>query len=317
MIITVTLNPAMDLTLEVPGWESGELNRATAVRKSVGGKGINVSRVLRELGEPTVALTVVGSDTVQEFQRLARSAGFSIVYINMPGEMRTNIQIIDPASARSLKVNQPGTPMEASHLEHFRLLYKQQLQRARMVALGGSLPPGSPPNTYAALAAMATQRNRPVLIDAEGPALLEALAENPLVAKPNRQELEHTLDTTLSTTEEIVAAARELVARGARSAVVTDGADIVVGVWENECWIATPPRIEVQGTMGAGDSFAAGLLFGLAAKKSFPESLALGVAASAATCATPQGHIGTRAEVEALLPRVEVRRHRKGIGNRE
>lgn len=307
MILTVTLNPAFDLTLEVPSWEPEAVNRASRISKVIGGKGINISRVLREMGNPTTALTIIGSESIQEFQRIARGAGFTVVYINIPGEIRTNIHIVDPADGRSIKVNQPGAPLSDRDFEHFRLLYRQQLQRAKFVAVGGSIPPGRSADTYADLLEPAVRLDVTALIDAEGEALRRALVHKPLVAKPNRVELERTLGGTFRTQKQILDGAQALRAMGARHVVISDGPRAVYTVSPDGVWRFEPPRIAAKGATGAGDSLAAGILSGLSSRKSIVESVQLGIACAAATCLQEEGRLATRDDVARLLPKVKVR----------
>ncbi len=307
MILTVTLNPAVDLTLEVDGWVLGEVNRAASVAKVAGGKGINVSRMLRDLGEVTTALTILGTDSVHEFQRLAREARCPIIYINIPGEVRTNIHLMDPSKPASLKVNQPGVPVGESHLRHFMLLFQQQLKGARLVCMGGSLPPGCPPDTYAQLAALCAANNVPFLMDAAGEPLRQTLPHKPLIAKPNRRELEDTLNRRISTPREIYEGARELQNLGARCAVVTDGDRPVLGVLDDEAWLAVPPKISPKGATGAGDSLAAGLVSGLQRGYTFPEALRLGVACGTACCLEDEHNLAAMANIDRLLGKVHLK----------
>lgn len=307
MIITVTLNPAMDMTLEVDSCLPGEVNRAVATQKVAGGKGINVSRTLRVMGEPTTALTVIGSDSVREFQRLAREAGVTIVYISIPGEIRTNIHIVDRSTGMIIKVNQPGVPLADVHFDHFKMLYHQQLKTARMVALGGSLPPGRPTDCYRTLVELAHKRDVPALVDAVGPPLLESLAGRPFIAKPNHKELEDTLGREMKSTEEITAGARELVDAGAECALISDGANPLIAVRDGIVYTVKPPHIAAKGTTGAGDALAAGVMSELIKGSSFPDALVYGVAVAAATCMTEEGELARPQDIARLRKKVAIR----------
>ncbi len=308
MIVTVTLNPALDLSLDVPGWQEGEVNRARQVSRVIGGKGINISRILNELRHPTTALTVVGGDSIQQFQRLAQAIGIPIVYINIPGEMRINIHISDPNTGRNLKVNQSGVELDDVHFRHFKLLFNQHLRQAHYVAIGGSLPPGRSPEAYRELVSLATDAGVRTLVDTTEKPLLEAIPEKPFMVKPNRHELEATLGGSFSTPEEILAGARELQGKGAESVVISDGPNPLVALWGNEAWMAVPPEVEVRGPTGAGDSLAAGILASLNSGERFSDALRLGVAASVATCLTPEGELSSRTEILKLLEKVKVER---------
>jgi tagatose 6-phosphate kinase len=315
MILTVTLNPAVDLNLQVPDWAPGEVNRTTAVTSTAGGKGINVSRVLQRLGVVTTALTILGAESAEKFKRLSADAKLPIIYVSRPGEVRTNIHLTDPASGRLLKINQPGPELSPSTLEHFILLYRQQLKRSRWVAIGGSLPPGCPVDAYARLVALARTANVPVLIDAEGEPLLAALAEKPTIAKPNAKELCRTLNVPLQMTHELIDSAAKLQDLGAENVIVSSGSSRVYGLEQGakgevaDVWEVTPPRVTVSGTTGAGDSLAGGLLAAIHRGDSFSKALAFGVACASATCANPEGVFVTREEASKLLKRTRLTKH--------
>lgn len=312
MILTVTLNPAIDLSMDVPNWEPGEVNRATMVRKVVGGKGINVSRVLKDQGVPTVVMTIIGNDSVGQFHTLGRQYGFPIVYITVPGEVRTNVHLYDPEQGRLLKVNQSGSPLGQSYFNHFKLLYKQQMGRATMVVMAGSLPPGCATDTYGELCRLAQDSGVPAVVDAEGEVLLASLAEKPYLVKPNRTELEASLKTSLDSQKEVIEAGRELLARGAQRVIITDGPKEIIGFWDGKAYFVTPPKVVTHGTTGAGDSFAAGFVAGVKQKKSFAESLCWGVAASAATCEAPEGELASLQATQRLLKGLSVREDKLG-----
>ncbi len=307
MVVAVTLNPAIDLTLQVPGWREGDVNRACAASKTIGGKGINVSRLLRRLGAPTTSLTVVGSDSVQEFQRLARGIGFPIVYITVPGETRTNVHVVDPESHRLLKVNQSGEPITGQQLDHLMRLFRQQVRSARYVVVAGSLPPGTPTDTYARLTAMAHESGARVILDAEGEALMTALAEKPFLVKPNRFELEKSLGLRLDTPGAILEGARSLVDLGANHAVITDGGAPAVCLLGGKAYQIDPLEIIVRGATGAGDSFSAGLVAAFMGGMPLLDSVRQGIAAAAATCAQPEGELASVEAITDLLPQVTLK----------
>jgi 1-phosphofructokinase family hexose kinase len=294
------------MAMEVPHLEFGEMVRATRVRKEAAGKGINVSRVLRELGEPTTALAILGQGSVHEFQRLAREAGIPIVYISISGETRTNIHVVEATTGRSLKINQQGPVVEAAQFDHFLLLFRQQLRTARMAALGGSLPPGLAVDCYARLVEAATRAGVPTIVDTEGPALMAALEAKPYLAKPNRRELAGALGRQLLTTDDMVDGAREMQRRGARGAIVTDAEGAVVAVMDDEAWIAHPPRIKARSSLGAGDSLAAGIAAGVVRGLGFGEALRLGVACGTATCLAPDTELARRADIDRLRGEVVI-----------
>jgi len=312
MVVTVTLNPALDLSMDVPDWGTSDVHRARRVTKTAGGKGINVARVLRELEEPATAVTILGSDSVQEFRRLAREAALPIIYINIPGEVRTNISIIDPRSGRILRVNQPGTPVLPTYFDHFVLLYKQQMKTANFVCLGGSLPPGLAPDSWGTLAALARKQDVPVLIDSVGDGLLAALEQHPTVAKPNRRELSESLGRSIETVAEMREGAEELRARGAAQVFISNGGENALALCDEGAWLIHTPPVTVRGTTGAGDSSAAGLVRGLLKGLPFHECARLAVACGSASCTTPETQLLRRRDVEQLLPKVKAEKLPRG-----
>ncbi|MCC6547189.1 1-phosphofructokinase family hexose kinase [Candidatus Sumerlaeota bacterium] len=306
MIITVTLNPAVDITLTVQTFAPGDVSRAVETQKSAGGKGINVSRSLRVLGMPNIALTVIGSDSVREFQRLARESEIQMIYISAPGEIRSNIHVHDLATGHIFKVNQPGNNIAETHFHHFKLLFRQQLKTASAVALGGSLPPGCPISCYRELAELAQRHNVLSVVDAVGPVLLDSLAAKPYVAKPNRSELEETLGRKLRTEKQVIGAARELNRRGAQWAIITDGAKPVIATSANEIYRVMPRRIRSKGTTGAGDALVAGFLAKHVNRIQFAEALRFGVAAATANCLTEEGETAVREDILKMLPSTKI-----------
>ncbi|MBI1289702.1 hexose kinase [bacterium] len=304
MVITVTLNPALDLSMDVPDWGTSDVHRARRVQKTAGGKGINVARVLRELEEPATAVTILGSDSVQEFRRLSREAAVPIIYINIPGEVRTNISIIDPQNGRILKVNQPGTPVLPTYFDHFILLYKQQLKSASFVCLGGSLPPGLAPDSWARLAGLARKQDVPVLVDSTGEGLLAAIGEGVSVAKPNRRELQETLGRSITTVAEMREGAEELRAQGAEAVFISNGGENALALSDEGAFLIHTPPVTVKGTTGAGDSSAAGLVRGMTQGMPFSEASRLAVACGSASCMTPETQLLRRRDVMQLLAKV-------------
>lgn len=294
--------------MEVPSLEYGGMTRAVSTRKEAAGKGINVSRMLRLLGEPTTALALLGQSSVGNFQRLARETGLSIVYVLIPGETRTNIHIQELHTGRNIKVNQPGPEVDSSHFEHFTMLFRRHLRGAGMVCLAGSLPPGLGMDAYGRLVELAVKSDVPVIVDAEGPALLEAIRKGPFMAKPNRKELAATLGRRLTTLDDVIDGARKLQELGAQSVVVTDSGERIVGLEGGTVYIAHPPRVEIRGTLGAGDSLTAGMARVLARGGSFEEALKFGTAAGSAACLTEDTRAAKSEDIDSLLGEVIIER---------
>ncbi len=298
MILTITLNPAIDLGLSVPAWQEGKVNRATGSHQEFGGKGINVTRMLSELGAKTRALTIVGSESVPKIKRLLSEQTFPVTYIRINGETRTNVHIYDTNGERVLKVNQAGETLDQSDFDHFKLLFKTHLKNCTFVAAAGSLPPGLPEDGYAQLAHLCAQERRRFVIDAEGPALLKCLKEGVYLVKINREELARSLDAKLNNEKSILKACEKLRQLGSSNIVVTDGGRPFYACTEEGIFKGTPPKIKVAGETGAGDSFTAGILCSLDRGEGWQKALQLGVQTSAATCLLPEGILASREHLD-------------------
>ncbi|ADY27349.1 1-phosphofructokinase (plasmid) [Deinococcus proteolyticus MRP] len=269
-VLTVTLNPALDLTVQAPGWQPGAVNVVPRAQTDAGGKGVNVAALLADwAAQSGEALSVsaggfLGAGNASAFEALFRERGIADVFTRIPGETRLGVKIVDPQASSTTDFNLPGVQVSAAQLEemlgHLSGLARQQ----DAVVLAGSLPPGVPPDLYArAVAALAQGGSGPLLaVDTSGPALRELLqAERlPQLLKPNIHELEAALGRLLPSDADRLDAARELLARGAEWVALSLGEEGAWLVWEGGAVRALPPRVDVVSTVGAGDAMVAGLV---------------------------------------------------------
>ncbi|GAA4014517.1 1-phosphofructokinase family hexose kinase [Allokutzneria multivorans] len=267
MILTVTLNAALDITYSVPSLVPGTTHRVRKVSQRAGGKGINVARVLHQLGLPVLATGLAGGlaiDLPHSFAPLSASS-------------RRTVTVVDGGGATLL--NEPGPEVSSAEwlrfVDHFRILARE----ATVVVLSGSLPPGVPLDAYAALVSLV---DCPTIVDASGSALSHALAARPDVVKPNADEL---LEVTGHRSPQAGAAA--LVRSGARAVVASLGPEGLVAVTESESWQLAPPAFLAGNPTGAGDACVAGIAAGLHSGASWPSLLREAVALSAAAVLHP------------------------------
>lgn len=314
MILTVTLNTALDVTYRVPRLERHGSHRVREVRERPGGKGLNVARVLAALGHDTVVTGFVGGRTGEEVRALLalRAAetgpgGGSLTDALVPvgGRTRRTVAVVDDATGDTTQLNEPGphiTPEEwAAFLAAYRELLGGVRGACRAIALCGSLPPGVPVGAYGTLVREAKSAQVPVLLDTSGEPLRRGLAARPELVKPNVAEL-----AGITGTNEPLRAAREARRRGAQEVAASLGADGMLALTPDRAWRAAPPRRLAGNPTGAGDSAVAGLLSGLVEELSWPDRLARAVALSAATVTAPAaGEYDTSAYAE-LLPQIEV-----------
>ncbi|RLL70401.1 1-phosphofructokinase family hexose kinase [Streptomyces sp. Z26] len=305
MILTVTLNTAVDLTYRVPRLEPHCVHHVHDVTERPGGKGLNVARVLAALGHDTVVTGFAGGRTGEELHALLRTAPGSHRVTDaltaVRGNTRRTVAVVDDTTGDTTQLNEPGPQVSAEEWTAFVTTYERLLPDASAVALCGSMPRGLPVGAYAALVREARVAGVPVLLDTSGEPLLRGLAARPDVVKPNIDEL-----AGITGTSEPLRAAYEARRRGANAVAASLGADGVLLVTPDGAWRAAPPSRLVGNPTGAGDSAVAGLLSGLVEGLPWPDRLARAVALSAATVRAPVAGEFDTATYADLLPRVVV-----------
>ncbi len=256
--LTVTLNPAIDCTVTIPGFTPGAVNRVEAVRNTAGGKGVNVASSLAGGGLRVAATGFLGRDNASLFETHFRTKKIADRFVRIAGETRTGIKIMDPAAGSTTDINFPGAAPTAKDIAALR----NQLQavEAPWVILGGSIPPQVDPSIYRELVASLKWMGRNVVLDTSGEPLRLALQAQPTILKPNIHELEDLLGQPLHGTKEVVDAARQLVKKGIQMVVVSMGKEGACFVTAERAVRAIPPEIEVGSTVGAGDAMVAGIV---------------------------------------------------------
>ncbi|MGY4989226.1 1-phosphofructokinase [Streptomyces nigrescens] len=304
MILTVTLNAALDITYRVPRLHPHTTNRVTEVSERPGGKGLNVARVLAALGHRTVATGFAGGGTGAALRALLAETEVTDALVPVGGATRRTVAVADAATGDTTQLNEPGPVVSPAEWDTFLGTYRELLADARAVALCGSLPPGVPVDVYARLTRAARSAGVPVLLDTSGEPLRRGLAARPDLAKPNADEL-----AALTGSTEPLRAARDARRRGAHAVAASLGPDGMLAVTADGAWQAAPPRRIVGNPTGAGDSAVAGLLSGLVEELPWPDRLTRAVALSAATVRAPAAGEFDAATYEELLSRVVVTDH--------
>ncbi|MFZ5815961.1 MAG: 1-phosphofructokinase [Bacillota bacterium] len=305
-ITAVALNPAIDRTLTVPGFRAGSTNRVTEARVDPGGKGVNVARVLQALGEPVQLVGFLGETNGRLITVHLDQLGIPHQFIHLEGENRVNLKLINPDSGELTEVNDLGFQVEQLHLEWMTALVRKALTTAGLLVLTGSLPAGVPASYYHDLARLARDAGVPVILDADGEPLRAALAARPTLIKPNLSEAERLLGRPLPHRAEICQAARELLGLGPEMVVISCGAEGAVLASPEGTWWATPPAIQPESTVGAGDSMVAAFALALSHQYGPERALRLAIAAGAATASLPGTQMAGREQVEQLLPSVRM-----------
>ena len=281
MIITVTLNPSLDRTIELERLAQGQVQRVTAARLDPGGKGVNVARALLANGVPTRAVVPVAGIEGDQLVGLLKQEGVDVEVVPVLGHTRSNITIAE-ADGTVTKLNEPGAPLCADDLEALAGRVLEAASPGSWVVLSGSLPPGLRAQAYATLTYRFVAAGLRVVVDTSGPAFLAAVAVGPELVKPNAEELAEAVGRPLRSRSAVVAAARELQDRGARTVLVSLGAAGAILV-DEDVVVGESPVDEPRSTVGAGDAFLAGFLaaqyYGASRREAFAQALAWGAAA--------------------------------------
>lgn len=301
MILTVTPNPALDVTYEVDALVPGASLRVDAPRARAGGKGVNVARVLRQAGAEATAILTAGGPVGQEVVDDLEASGLPHLAVAVSGGTRRSVAIVDRAAGDTTILNEHGHALDPVELAALFTTVRAALPRATCVVASGSLPPGAPDELYADVVRDARSVGTPAVIDATGTALLAACAAGADLVKPNREELVATTGV-----DDPVRGARRLLDAGARRVVVTLGAEGLLALDAadpDRVFRARLPRPLRGNPTGAGDAAVAAAALGLAEGLPFPELLRRAVAWSAAAVLAPQAGELTPGYAE-LLPDV-------------
>jgi 1-phosphofructokinase len=318
MIVTVTLNPAIDKTAELDDLSPGELNRLRSVVTDVGGKGVNVSKTVAALGETSVAIGFAGGAPGDEIVRFLERGGIKADFVKVEGTTRTNLKVLDRGT-RLTELNEPGvtvTPRELSALVEKFSVYAGP---SAVFVLSGSLPGGVDAEFYARAIRTVHSAGALAFLDADGEAFKAAVEEAPDLIKPNRHELAEYFNKfgKLGKNEnlglrELEELCLKMRAKGVKKIALSMGADGAMFVNgkneknENSLYAPSVP-VEVRSSVGAGDSMMAALAFAAERRMSWEDAAALSVAVSAGAVTTVGTKPPERKLVDELLKQVQLK----------
>ncbi|WP_018548383.1 1-phosphofructokinase family hexose kinase [Streptomyces sp. LaPpAH-108] len=303
MILTVTLNTALDITYRVRSLRPRASHRVSDVAERPGGKGVNVARVLAALGHEVTVTGFAGGATGGVLRdRLAETAGLTDALVEVAGPTRRTIAVVDELTGDTTQLNEPGPQISPAEWAAFLRSYDGLLAGASAVALSGSLPPGVPVGAYAGLIRVARSAGVPVLLDTSGEPLRRGVAARPDLVKPNAGEL-----AELTGSHEPLRATRDARRRGAHAVVASLGPDGLLAATPEGHWRAAPPTRLRGNPTGAGDAAVAGLLSGLVERLPWTDRLTRATALSAAAVLAPAAGEFDRAAYDELCGRIEVR----------
>jgi 1-phosphofructokinase len=300
MIYTVTLNPSVDYIVEVEEFILGGLNRMKRDMKLPGGKGINVSRVLKQLGVDNTATGFLGGFTGGYIEGWLHKEAISSDFVHISDDTRINIKL---KAGEETEIN--GAGPEITEGETGLLLHKlDTLSQGDIVILSGSTPPSLGGDFYSRLIAVCKQKGAEFVIDTTGQALKEALAQGPLLVKPNHHELAELFGVAIRTREEIITYGRKLLEGGARHVLVSMAAEGALFISGQGVYHAGAPAGQVKNSVGAGDSMIAGFVGTLSLTGDVLEAFRAGVASGSATAFSDD--LADRDMIEQLRPLIVI-----------
>ena len=308
MIYTVTLNPAVDRELTVPALEFDSVLRASESRVDFGGKGFNVSRLLKGMSATSTAVGFLGGNAGKLLQKGLQGLGIGTDFVWVSEETRTNVSIVTQAHDHYIKANEKGPLVSEAKQKELLDKIDALAKPGDWWVLAGSLPPGIANDYYARIVKLLSQHDARAILDTSGESLQLGCAEKPYLVKPNTEEAHALTGLPMDTPAEIAAASEQICKMGAQNVVVSMGKAGALLHTSEETWLTHTPKIQEKNPIGAGDSMVGGLVWALTQGIELKEALGWGVASGAATASLPGTEVGTRPLIEKLFSQVQYER---------
>jgi 1-phosphofructokinase family hexose kinase len=306
MIVSLTANTTIDQTVFIPSLQVGKTIRATSTYQSMGGKPTDASWILGEVGIPSLALGIAGGATGRKAEALLQARGVTVDFLWIDTDTRINMIIIAEDTGEMTTITTNTLQVRPEHIDQLRAKYADALEQATVVVIGGTLPKGMQPEFYTEFIGMARQRGIPVVFDAAEPNLSAGLKAQPTYIKPNRDELGGLVGRTVTTIDDAYHAGREVWERYGVAPIISLDKDGGLAVLPGRAWHVPILPIKVVSAAGAGDGVLAGVTGSLHLGQPIEEGLRLGFACAAAVCLQPGTADLRRADVERLLPQVQL-----------
>ena len=302
MFYTMTLNPALDYNMTLQEFAPAMVNRAAKEEIIPGGKGLMVSRMLKNLGIESTAFGLVAGFTGAELTRMVHELGIRTSFVSLPeGMTRINVKLWGGLEG---EINASGPKCDEKSLQ---ALFEKltMLTKEDTLVLSGSVPASLPKDIYVDMIKSVKEKGARIVVDATGELLRNTLPYHPFLIKPNHYELGELYGTTLTTKEDVARYAKKLRDEGARNVLVSMAGDGAVLVAEDgSVWFGEAPQGKVVNTVGSGDSMVAGFLAGYEAAHSAEQAFKTGIASGSASAFSAE--LGTKEEVESLLQKIEI-----------
>ena len=308
MILTVTLNAAIDKRYVVEGFRIGEVNRVKECTYVPGGKGLNVSKPASIYGAEVVATGFAGGHAGAYIEDALKPFGIRSAFYHVDAESRSCINIWDEVNQVQTEFLEPGFTLTEEDFAGFEAKFRQLVQEAKVVAMSGSVPKGLDGTAYQRLVKIVKDAGIPVILDTSGKLLEMGIEAIPSMIKPNIDEIRMLTGKRCDDISEIIEAARAIHERGVKIVAVSLGADGSLAVGDDGIFRARVPKIDAVNTVGCGDSMIAGFALGLSKGLPLEETLRLASAISAAAAMREETGFFVMEDMEKLLPQIEITR---------
>jgi 1-phosphofructokinase len=305
--ITVTMNPSIDKTITIDKLIPYGLNRVKSSRLDPGGKGINVAKVLESFKVDTLISGLIAGEQGKTLKGFLQQSGMNFSFLEIAGDTRTNIKLVDVSENKTTEINENGFSVSPQSLEQYKEMFRAQLEDVSLAVLAGSLPPGIPADFYAECIEIAKSNGVLTILDADGEPLKAGIKAVPYAVKPNIHELEAITGRRFQSKNEVLAAAKELLAAGIEIVIVSMGADGAIVADKNEAFAVESWDADIKSTVGAGDSMVGSLAYAILSGKSLYDIAKITTAAGTVTASKEGTQICTMSEVIESLDKVTVK----------
>ena len=306
MIITVTLNPALDKTIEIDEFKIGSVNRIVATRVDAGGKGINVSKVIKELQQESLALGFLGGSSGNHIKSYLDDLNINNDFIFVKGETRTNIKIIDRVNNTHTDINENGPSLVIEDITRIKEKIMKYCKQDSLVVLSGSVPSEVQGDIYSEIIKDIKSKGGKVILDADGELLIEGIKAGPYMVKPNIEELEKAFGISIDNQDEVIEVAKRILAYGVKYVVISQGSEGSIFISQDKVAKVPGIKVEVKSTVGAGDSMVAALAIAVEQDYSFEEAIKLACATSTANVMTEGTQTGRFIDIEKLKKEIVI-----------
>lgn len=306
MIKTLTLNPALDKTIIVESFRLNQLNRIKKVHKDAGGKGINVSKMLNNLGQQSTAAGFLGGAAGTFIKKEVENSGIKTEFVETAEETRTNTKMVDPVNNTFTDLNESGAHISAANIEELKIKLFADLKSDDILVLAGSVPAGVDEDIYFQLIELAKERKIKTILDADGPLFRAGIKAAPTLIKPNEHELALHFKEEFKDLKTMIRKAESLLDTGIQMIMLSLGKDGAVFITAEQKYKIEPLKLDVKSTVGAGDAMVAGLAYALENELNLKEMLKTAAAASSATLIKDGTEMGSLEDLKRLKKSIQL-----------